>query len=213
MGPGRDLSGRRDRVGVVPVWQSAHVDDLVGTQAPRRRLASSDEAVVELERAVPDLASHRRPAPQSVDWRLLEGELETALPADYKLLCEHYPSFELSGFMSPSRPVPGNEVAWVHGTHEELETIAEWCEDADLADPMHPYPAPGGLLPWGTSNQGTSSCGPPALPDLRTGPSPSRRAAAAGGTTAVGLFSSSPIWPAAPWNRGHYRGSVRRSPG
>ncbi|MFG2819889.1 SMI1/KNR4 family protein [Kitasatospora sp. NPDC048365] len=142
------------------------MDDLVGTQAPRRRLASSDEAVVELERAVPDLASHRRPAPQSVDWRRLEGELGTALPADYKLLCEHYPSFELSGFMRVSRPVPGKEVAWVHSAHEELETIAEWCEDADLDDPMYAYPTPGGLLPWATSNQGdfflwsTSPAGP-----------------------------------------------------
>ncbi|MEU0041213.1 hypothetical protein [Streptomyces sp. NPDC006333] len=30
---------------------------------------------------------------------------------------------------------------------------AEWCEDADLAVPMHPYPAPGGLLPWSSSSQ------------------------------------------------------------
>ncbi|WP_344627052.1 SMI1/KNR4 family protein [Kitasatospora arboriphila] len=144
------------------------MDDLVGTQAPRRRLVGPDEAIVELERAVPGLASRRRPAPQSVDWCQLEGELGTALPADYKLLCEHYPRFELSDFMCVSRPVPGDEVGWVHGTHEELETIAEWCEDADLAVPMHPYPASGGLLPWAVSNQGdfflwtTTPAGPEA---------------------------------------------------
>jgi hypothetical protein len=35
-----------------------------------------------------------------------------------------------------------------------LATLAEWCEDADLAVPLYPFPAPGGLLPWATSNQG-----------------------------------------------------------
>ncbi|WP_285740894.1 SMI1/KNR4 family protein [Kitasatospora phosalacinea] len=130
------------------------MDDLVGTQAPCRRLTVPNEAVVELERAVPGLASHRLPVPQSFDWSRLEGELGTALPADYKLLCEYYPRFELSDFMCVSRPMPGEEVAWAHGTHETLEIIAEWCEDADLAVPMRPYPAPGGLLPWGGSNQG-----------------------------------------------------------
>ncbi|MGX1541046.1 SMI1/KNR4 family protein [Streptomyces adustus] len=141
------------------------MDDLVGTQVPGCRLADPAESVAELERVLPGLAAHRLPTPAGIDWLRLESVLGTALPADYKLLCELYPAFELSDFMRVGGPVPGAEVAWAEDT-DDLEIIAEWCEDADLAVPMHPYPAPGGLLPWSSSNQGdyflwtTSPAGP-----------------------------------------------------
>ncbi|PWI19347.1 SMI1/KNR4 family protein [Streptomyces sp. Act143] len=129
------------------------MDDLVGTQAPGCRLTDPAESVAELERALPGLEPHRLPTPASIDWPRLEGVLGTALPADYKLLCELYPAFVLSDFILVSGPAPGAEVTWAEDT-EDLEIVAEWCEDADLAIPMHPYPAAGGLLPWATSNQG-----------------------------------------------------------
>ncbi|MUT88688.1 SMI1/KNR4 family protein [Streptomyces sp. Z38] len=142
------------------------MDDLAGTQAPSGcRLTDPAESVAELERVLPGLAAHRLPTPAGVDWPRLESVLGTALPADYKLLCELYPTFELSDFMCVGGPAPGAEVAWAEDT-EDLEVLAEWCEDADLAVPMRPYPAPGGLLPWSSSNQGdfflwtTSLAGP-----------------------------------------------------
>ncbi|MFG2794425.1 SMI1/KNR4 family protein [Streptomyces sp. NPDC048419] len=141
------------------------MDDLAGTQAPGCRLTNPVESVAELERVLPGLVAHRLPTPASVDWPRLESVLGTALPADYKLLCELYPAFELSDFMLVGGPAAGAEVAWAEDT-EDLEIVAEWCEDANLAVPMHPYPAPGGLLPWSTSNQGdyflwtTSPAGP-----------------------------------------------------
>lgn len=125
----------------------------MGTQAPGRRLTDPAESVAELEGKLPGLAAHRLPTPVVVDWPRLESVLGTALPADYKLLCELYPAFELSDFLRVGGPTPGAEVAWAEDT-EDLEIVAEWCEDADLAVPMHPYPAPGGLLPWAVSNQG-----------------------------------------------------------
>ncbi|GAA3893314.1 MULTISPECIES: SMI1/KNR4 family protein [Streptomyces] len=130
------------------------MDDFAGTQAPRCRLIDPAESVAELERVLPGLVAHRLPTPVHIDWLRLEGLLGTALPADYKLLCERYPAFELSDFMLVGGPRPGAEAGWVQDAHEELEIVAEWCEDADVAVPMHPYPAPGGLLPWSTSSQG-----------------------------------------------------------
>ncbi|MER7738335.1 SMI1/KNR4 family protein [Streptomyces sp. NPDC096538] len=139
------------------------MDDLIGTQAPGCRMTDPAESVAELERLLPGLVAHRPPTPMAIDWPRLESVLGTALPADYKLLCGLYPMFELSDFLRVGGPAPGAEVAWAT---EDLEIVAEWCEDADLAVPLHPYPAPGGLLPWASSNQGdfflwtTSPAGP-----------------------------------------------------
>ncbi|MGW0140185.1 hypothetical protein [Streptomyces calvus] len=144
------------------------MDDLVGTQAPGCRSTDPAESVAELERVLPGLVAHRLPTPASVDWPRLESVLGTALPADYKLLCELYPTFELSDFLRVGGPAPGAEAAWAEDT-EDLEVLAEWLEDADLPVPMHPYPAPGGLLPWSSFNQGnfflwtTSPAGPQEL--------------------------------------------------
>ncbi|WP_145786565.1 SMI1/KNR4 family protein [Kitasatospora atroaurantiaca] len=142
------------------------MDDFAGTQSPVRRLTDPEEAIAELERAVPGLTALRLPGPKTVNWRVLEAELGAVLPADYKLLCELYPPFVLSDFLGFGGPMPGLEDIWVRGTREDLETIAEWCEEAGLAVPLHPYPTPGGLLPWAGSTQGdfflwtTSPAGP-----------------------------------------------------
>ncbi|MER5350107.1 SMI1/KNR4 family protein [Kitasatospora sp. NPDC002551] len=142
------------------------MDDLVGTQAPARRLTDPAEAVGELERAVPGLAALRLPERRAVDWQVIETELGVALPGDYKLLRDRYPPFVLGDFLGFGGPDPGHERRWALGRIEGLEDVAELCEEADLAVPLHPYPHPGGLLPWAGSNQGdlflwtTSPAGP-----------------------------------------------------
>ncbi|MFI5649261.1 SMI1/KNR4 family protein [Kitasatospora sp. NPDC051705] len=142
------------------------MDDFAGTQAPVRRMTDPVELVGELERVVPSLAALRRPKPSSISWQVVEAGLGLPLPADFRLLCELYPPFVLGDFLGVGGPDPGGEHAWVQGTRETLETIEEWCEEADLAVPLHIYPAPGGLLPWAGSNQGdfflwtTSPAGP-----------------------------------------------------
>ncbi|MFC9325706.1 SMI1/KNR4 family protein [Kitasatospora sp. NPDC057015] len=130
------------------------MDDLVGTQAPARRLTDPDEAIAALELALPGLAALRLPCRRAINWSVLEAELGAVLPADYKLFCESYPSLVIGDFLGVGGPVPGFEVRWVHGARESLEIVAEWCEEADLAVPLHPYPTPGGLLPWAGSTQG-----------------------------------------------------------
>ncbi|MEU5308458.1 SMI1/KNR4 family protein [Streptomyces sp. NPDC021562] len=130
------------------------MDDLIGTQVPRLRLYEPVEAVAALERAVPELAGHRRSAPADINWLMVQADLGVGLPDDYKLLCELLPAFALDDFLLLGGPQPGTEAAWVQGTREELEIVAEWCAEADLAVPLQPYPAAGGLLPWAASNEG-----------------------------------------------------------
>ncbi|MFI8966597.1 SMI1/KNR4 family protein [Streptomyces sp. NPDC053493] len=142
------------------------MDDLIGTQAPQLRLTEAIEAVAYLERAVPGLAAHRLPTSANVDWSVVETELGTAVPADFKLLCSLYPTLDLGDFIRVVAPIPGQEEAWVQGVRDDLEIVAEWCEEGDLAVPVYPYPSPGGLFPWATSLQGdlflwtTSPTGP-----------------------------------------------------
>ncbi|NWF27415.1 SMI1/KNR4 family protein [Streptomyces sp. PKU-EA00015] len=129
------------------------MDALIGTQVPHRRLADSASAVAALERVAPELARFRRTAPAGIDWAQVEECLGVGLPSDYKLLAETYPSLVFDDFLCVGFPPPGREKAWAEDP-EDLEILAEWCEDAEMAVPLYPFPAPGGLLPWATSNQG-----------------------------------------------------------
>jgi hypothetical protein len=70
------------------------------------------------------------------------------------MLCSLYPTFDLGDFLRVAVPIPGREEAWVQGVRDNLEIVAEWCEDAELAVPLYPHPSPGGLLPWGASLEG-----------------------------------------------------------
>ncbi|WP_431676646.1 SMI1/KNR4 family protein [Kitasatospora sp. KL5] len=130
------------------------MDEFVGTQTPVRRLTDPAEAIPALEDAVPGLAALRLPARPDIDWQVTEAELGTVLPDDFKLLCALYPPLVIGDFLGVGGPAPGRESLWVQGRVETLETITEWCEEAEPAVPLHPYPAPGGLLPWAESNQG-----------------------------------------------------------
>ncbi|GAA3024725.1 hypothetical protein GCM10020229_40000 [Kitasatospora albolonga] len=142
------------------------MDDRIGIQAPHRRMTDPDEAIAELERAVPGFSALRLTVPQTFDWPALEGALGASLPADYKRLCELYPTFVLGDFLSVHYPAAGREQDWPQALQEDLEIVMEWCEDDDPVIPLTPYPAPGGLLPWGSSNQGdfflwsTNAAGP-----------------------------------------------------
>ncbi|MFD9685745.1 SMI1/KNR4 family protein [Kitasatospora sp. NPDC059088] len=142
------------------------MEDLIATQTPHRRLLDPDEAIAELERAVPGFDALRLAAPATFDWPALEAALGSPVPADYQRLCELYPPFVLGDFLSVHHPTAGREREWPQWLQDDLETVAEWCEDSDPVIPLRPYPSPGGFLPWGGSNQGdvflwsTSPAGP-----------------------------------------------------
>ncbi|MDX3532212.1 SMI1/KNR4 family protein [Streptomyces sp. ID05-39B] len=145
------------------------MDDLIGTQHPRHRLVNPIEAVAALEAAVPGLVPHRRRAPATPGWSVIEARLGTSLPADFRLLSEVYPTFSLGDFLHVSLPRSGKEDAWLGGTASELEIVQDWWE-ADMSIGLRPHPAPSGLLPWASSLSGdvilwtTTGAGPDDWP-------------------------------------------------
>lgn len=145
------------------------MEELIGIQAPRHRITDPVLVVRRLERAIPGLAEHRRPAPATVDWLLLEKALSTCLPADYKLLAALYPTFTLGDLLVVCLPEPGAEQYRLRGIRSDLEIVQDWWE-ADMSIGLRPHPAPGGLLPWAESNQGdfflwtTTGAGPDDWP-------------------------------------------------
>ncbi|MFF8916756.1 SMI1/KNR4 family protein [Streptomyces sp. NPDC015032] len=128
-------------------------DALIGTQVPHRRLTDPASAIQALEQAVPGLGALRRTAPAGIDWESAETGLGVRLPSDYKLLGDTYPSLVFGDFLFVGFPPPGQEQAWAEDP-DDLEILAEWCEDAEMPVPLRPFPAPGGLLPWATSYSG-----------------------------------------------------------
>ncbi|MTE18979.1 SMI1/KNR4 family protein [Streptomyces sp. TRM43335] len=129
-------------------------EDLIGAQTPKHRITDPDEALAALERAVPELAAHRRPEPAVIDWAVLEDGLGTALPADYKRLAEWYPVFHIGDFLLVGTPVPGKEHHRLRGIRDDLDGVLQDWWEADMSVGLRPYPAPGGLLPWAYSNEG-----------------------------------------------------------
>jgi hypothetical protein len=142
------------------------VDDPIGTQAPSRRFEDPLDALAEFQNASPGLAALRRTEPAAVDWAVIESDLGTALPPDFKLLSEHYRSLTIGDSLAITSPRPGRERPWVRAILEELEIVGEWCEDTRLEPPTRPFPSPGGLLPWGATDWGDyvlwTTNGPPA---------------------------------------------------
>ncbi|QNA77626.1 hypothetical protein C8250_042935 [Streptomyces sp. So13.3] len=66
----------------------------------------------ELEAALPAMTSWRVTAGRSVDWGVLEADLGTALPSDFRALAETYPVLVIDDFLMVSIPTPGAEVSW-----------------------------------------------------------------------------------------------------
>ncbi|MER5765062.1 SMI1/KNR4 family protein [Streptomyces sp. NPDC002082] len=125
-------------------------DDFIGTQTPALRILDPDEAIAVLERAVPGLVDRRRAEPAALDWTVIEDGLSIVMPADFKRLAEWYPAFVLDDFLLVSLPDPGKEIYRLRGMREDRE----WWDSDDATDLRLPYPAPGGLLPWGESTEG-----------------------------------------------------------
>lgn len=128
--------------------------DAMRAQTPARRLADPYEALASLEAAVPGLAGLRRAEPARVDWAVAEARLGTGLPADFRLLAEVYPPLVFGDYLSFHTPQPGAEEAWAEGADEEAEDVADLIDTEGLGAVAAVYPAPGGLLAWGSSQHG-----------------------------------------------------------
>ncbi|MEV6843619.1 hypothetical protein [Actinoplanes sp. NPDC051411] len=84
------------------------------------------------------------PRPRDIDLAPIEGELGTALPADYRELCSSLGGALYNGYLSVLQPVG------------DVDSLLYWLRvvrgNAGLYRPHVPYGGPGqpGLLQWGT---------------------------------------------------------------
>ncbi|MFI7237056.1 hypothetical protein [Streptomyces cyaneofuscatus] len=103
-----------------------------------------------------------------MDWAVLEAGLGTALPSDFRSLAEAYPVLVIDDFLMVSLPTPGAEALWASGCRDD-EILQDLYEMGDTEDYV-PYPQPGGLISWASSNSGdtfywrTSRADPDAWP-------------------------------------------------
>ncbi|MEN8654731.1 SMI1/KNR4 family protein [Streptomyces sp. 21So2-11] len=109
--------------------------------------------IEELEAALPTMTRWRAGSPRRVDWAALEGGLGTALPADYRVLAEAYPTLVIDDFLSVALPAPGFETNFVAGRRYSSEILRDLWE-IDETEGYAPYPEPGGVLCWGESYSG-----------------------------------------------------------
>ncbi|MFK0256164.1 hypothetical protein [Streptomyces sp. NPDC090445] len=126
------------------------MEEFLGVQRPARRILDADEAVAALERVVPGLVVLRRREPAVYDWTAAEDALGTALPADFKRLCEWYPAFVLDDFMSAGLIHSGQETDLARQIREERE----WWASGAYGDLLPAGLVPGGLSSWGESMEG-----------------------------------------------------------
>ncbi|MFB7109438.1 hypothetical protein [Streptomyces sp. NPDC056190] len=89
-----------------------------------------------------------------MDWAVLEADLGTALPSDFRSLAEAYPILVVDDFLSVSVPRPGAEASWAFESRED-EVLQDLYEMGDTEGYV-PFPQPGGLISWAQSNSGDS---------------------------------------------------------
>ncbi|MEV4332821.1 hypothetical protein AB0K02_20145 [Streptomyces sp. NPDC049597] len=89
---------------------------------------------------------------RTVDWAGVEARLGTALPGDYKRLVEIFGAGAFDGFLQLQIPDASSESGDIV---RHTEWLGEWARThgGRLWEPYEVYPAPGGLLRWGTSEQ------------------------------------------------------------
>ncbi|MEU2393517.1 SMI1/KNR4 family protein [Streptomyces sp. NPDC007369] len=124
-------------------------DQIEIQKTPTRRITDPAEALAVLEGAVPGMVGHRRSTPAAVDWDLIERNLGTELPSDFKHLAEWYPTFDIGDDILVALPGPGEEHDQLTHIHSVLDVLVDvWLEPESG---LVAHPAPGGLLPWGES--------------------------------------------------------------
>ena len=101
-----------------------------------------------------ELLARVTPEPTRIDWERVEGWLATALPSDYRELCDRFGSLFVGGWLwihAPVRlegyPTFDREIA---GVRSEARNA---CEASGLPAPVF-HPRRGGLLPFGSGRGG-----------------------------------------------------------
>ncbi|PKV82629.1 hypothetical protein BX283_0069 [Streptomyces sp. TLI_146] len=109
-----------------------------------------------LERVIPGLVEARPGGAREVEFERIRQQLGVVLPSDYRELVSTYATFEIDDFLRVWSPTPGAEDGFCADVRDELEILEDLCGEGedDLAGGYLPYPAEGGLLPWGQSSSG-----------------------------------------------------------
>jgi hypothetical protein len=96
------------------------------------------------------------PAEAEGDWAAIERALGTALPGDYKAFIRVYGSGCLDQFVWVLNPFSTNKfLNLIERGRETLAALGQLQAShpaAGVADPL--FPTPGGLLPWGLTDNG-----------------------------------------------------------
>jgi len=90
--------------------------------------------------------------PTPDDWQRVEAELGLRLPADYKAFVGAYGAGIINDHIRCVNPAYPEDSPFVDPLR--LEVYGGWAEAGETPHPI--YPAPGGLLPWGTTGNGDS---------------------------------------------------------
>jgi len=93
------------------------------------------------------------PAPNkvSIDWATVEGELGSKLPDDYKAFVSRCGAGKIDNFLSiftPTGPTKWVDLVWRSQEHDEFSQRRE------QHPPFDAFPAPGGLLAFGQTDNG-----------------------------------------------------------
>lgn len=114
--------------------------------------------------------------PPVMDWTAVEGTLGLRFPVDYKRLLDRYETLEFDNFLGVFNPGPDVDamLAGIRHALMPLKVLTTKFETIRLMDghgqvsKAHPfpiYPEPGGLLPWGATQNGHSCLWLPTDPD------------------------------------------------
>ncbi|GHA14319.1 hypothetical protein GCM10010329_41520 [Streptomyces spiroverticillatus] len=107
----------------------------------------------ELERTLPAIRQYRAMQRQTVNWDFISAELGTMLPTDFMSLSEEYTPLVIGDFLALQTPIPGRESSYVRGIRRLLGDL-ESLVGSGMAHGYVDHPNAGGLLPWGSSNEG-----------------------------------------------------------
>ena len=105
----------------------------------------------ELRRLLPPPA---RAAGKTVDWIAVAAEVGVALPGDYRAFVETYGTGCVDGFLWVLHPATGNPYLHLARQAERQVWALRYLRDRGEASPYPLFPEPGGVLPWGITDNG-----------------------------------------------------------